>query len=41
MRDIAKKRPLRFNTAAAAELNGIYSIKTEMHHFRKISGQST
>lgn len=38
MKDMTKKQPLRFGTAAAGGLNGIWSIKTEIHHFRKISG---
>lgn len=38
MKDMVKKWPLRFNTTAAVGLNGIWSMKTEIHHFRKVSG---
>lgn len=38
MKDMAKKRPLRFSTAVGERVNGIKSIKTGRHHFRKISG---
>lgn len=38
MKDVIKKWPLRFSTTAPEGLNGIGSLETEIHHFRKISG---
>lgn len=38
MKDMAKKKPLRFSTAATGGLEGICSINTEIHRFIKISG---